>query len=84
MYRIERVGSVEPYGLADERLWEQGLIAGVAQRFCQRGRKLSIDEKKQNLFRRDDGMVQLTGGKGQSRIDVGAFEIGILLKDHLS
>jgi hypothetical protein len=58
--------------------------AGATQSLCQRRRKLSVDEKKQNLFRRDDGMVRLAGSKGQNRVNIGAFEIRILLKDRLS
>jgi len=60
------------------------LAAGLAQCLCQRGRKLRVDQKEQNLFRRDDGMVSLTGSKGQNRIDVRAFKIRILLKNRLS
>jgi hypothetical protein len=29
-------------------------------------------------------MVRLTGSEGQDRIDIGAFKIGIILKDRLS
>jgi hypothetical protein len=36
------------------------------------------------LFRRDDGMVCLTGSKGQHRIDVRASTIRIVLKNRLS
>jgi hypothetical protein len=60
------------------------LTADLAQRLCQQGRKLRIYQKEQNLFRRDDGMVRLTGSKGQNRIDVRVFEIRILLKNRLS
>jgi hypothetical protein len=58
--------------------------SGAAQSLCQRKRKLRVDEKKQSLFRRDDGMVRLTSGKGQDRIDIRAFEIWILLQDRFS
>jgi hypothetical protein len=44
----------------------------------------SVDQKEQNLFRRDDGMVGLTGGKGQNRINVRVFQIRILLENRLS
>jgi hypothetical protein len=60
------------------------LAAGAKQSLCQRRRKLSIDKNKQSLFRRDDGMVGLTDSKGQNRVDVGAFEIGVIRKDGLS
>jgi hypothetical protein len=60
------------------------LVAAITKRRCQRRRKLRVDQKKQSLFRRDDRMVSLTGRKGQDRIDVGAFEIGIIPKDRLS
>lgn len=59
------------------------LTTGLAQGLCERGRKLRVDQKEQNLFRRDDGMVCLTGGKGQNRIDVSVFKIRIFLKDRL-
>lgn len=58
--------------------------SGAAQRLCQRGRKLRVDQKQQDLLRRDDGVVSLARGKGQHSIDISAFEVGILLKDHLS
>jgi hypothetical protein len=60
------------------------LTAGLAQGFRQRRRKLCIDQKEQNLFRRDDGVVCLTGSKGKNRIDVRGFEIRILLKNRFS
>jgi hypothetical protein len=60
------------------------LTSGLAQCLSQRGRKLRIDQKKQNLFRRDNGMVRLPGGKGQNRIDIRIFKIRIFLKDRLS
>jgi hypothetical protein len=60
------------------------LAAGLAQRLCQQGRKLRVYQKEQNLFRRDDGMIRLTGSKGQNRIDVRVFEIRVLLKNRLS
>jgi len=60
------------------------LAAGVTQSYCQRGRKLSVDKKEQNLFRRNNGMVCLTGSKGQDGIDIRIFEIWILLKDRLA
>jgi hypothetical protein len=60
------------------------LTAGLTQCFSQRGRKLRIDQEEQNLFRRDDGMVCLPGGKGQNRIDIGTLKIRIFLKDRLS
>ena len=60
------------------------VAAGMAQCFPQRGRKLCIDEEQQNLFRRYDGVVRLPSGKGQRRIEVSIFEIGILLKNRLS
>ena len=60
------------------------LAAGLAQCLRQRGRKLRVDQKEQNLFRRDNRMVGLTGSKGQNRIDISAFKIRILLKDRLS
>ena len=61
-----------------------GLTAGLAQCLCERRRKLRVDQREQSLFRRDDGMVRLAGGKGQNRIDVGAFKIRIFLKDRLA
>jgi len=39
--------------------------------------------ERASLFRRDDGMVRLTGSKGQNRIDVRGFKIRILLKNRL-
>ncbi len=60
------------------------LMASLAQSLCQRGWKLRVDQKEQSLFRRDDGMVHLAGGKGQNRIDICAFEIRIFLKDRLT
>jgi hypothetical protein len=60
------------------------LAAAVAQSRAQRGRKLSVDQKKQSLFRRNDGMVCLTGSKGQDGIDISVFEIWILLKDRFT
>jgi hypothetical protein len=60
------------------------LAPSITQRPCQGRRKLRVDQKKQSLFRRYDRMVGLTRRKGQHRIDVGAFEIGIVLKDSLS
>jgi hypothetical protein len=60
------------------------LTAGLTQSFSQRGRKLRIDQEEQNLFRRDNGMVCLPGGKGQNRIDISALKIRIFLKDRLS
>jgi hypothetical protein len=60
------------------------LTAGLTQCFRQRRRKLRVDQKNQNLFRRDDGMVRLTGSKGQNRIDVRVFKIRIILKNRLS
>ena len=60
------------------------LAAGLAQRLCQQGRKLRVDQKEQNLFRRDDGMVRLPGSKGQNRINVRVFEIRIFLKNRLA
>ena len=59
------------------------LTARLAQCLRQRGRKLRVDQKEQDLFRRDNGMVRLPGSKGQNRIDIGIFKIGIFLKDHL-
>jgi hypothetical protein len=56
----------------------------LAQCLSQRRRKLRVDQKEQNLFRRNDGVVCLTGSKGQNRIDVHVFKIGIFLKDRLS
>lgn len=61
-----------------------GLTAGLAQCLCQRGRKLRVDQNEQNLFRRDNGMVRLAGGKGQNCIDVCVLKIGIFLKNGLS
>ena len=61
-----------------------GLAAGLAQCLCERRRKLRVDQKGQSLFRRDNGMVRLPGGKGQNRIDVGVFKIRIILKDRLA
>lgn len=60
------------------------LAARLAQCLRQRGRKLCVDRKEQNLFRRDNGMVRLPGSKGQNRIDISAFKIRIFLKDRLS
>jgi hypothetical protein len=60
------------------------LEPGLAQCFRQRRRKLRIDQKEQSLFRRDDGVVRLTGRKGHDRIDVRVFKIWIVLKDRLS
>ena len=61
-----------------------GLAAGLAQCLCERRRKLRVDQKGQSLFRCDNGMVRLPGGKGQNRIDVGVFKIRIILKDRLA
>ena len=60
------------------------LTARLAQCLCQRGRKLCVDQKEQNLFRRDNGMVRLPGSKGQNRIDIRVFKIRIFPKDRLS
>jgi hypothetical protein len=61
-----------------------GVASRLAKCLCQRRRKLRVDQKEQGLFRRDDGMVRLAGGKGQNRIDVGVFKIRIFLKDRLA
>src|SRR5580704_15185045 len=45
--------------------------------------KAEAEQKQQNLFRRDNRMVRLTRSKGQNRIDVCTFEIGIVLQDRL-
>jgi hypothetical protein len=45
---------------------------------------LRVDQKEQNLFRRDNGMVRLPGSKDQNRIDIGVFKIRVFLKNHLS
>ncbi len=58
--------------------------SGLTQSLCQRGRKLSVDQKEQGSFRRDDGVVGLPRGKGQNSIDIRAFEIGIILKYRLT
>jgi hypothetical protein len=58
--------------------------AGLAQRLRQRGRKLRIDQKEQNLFRRNDGMVRLPGSKGQDRIEIRVFKVRIFPKNRLS
>jgi hypothetical protein len=60
------------------------LTTVLPQCLSQRRRKLRVDQKEQNLFRRNDGVVCLTGSKGQNRIDVRVFKIGIFLKDRLS
>jgi hypothetical protein len=60
------------------------LMAGLAQYLRQRRRELRIDQKQQNLFRRDDGMIGLTGSEGQNRIEVRGLKIGILLENRLS
>jgi hypothetical protein len=60
------------------------LTAGLPQCRRQRGRKLRVDQKEQNLLRSDNGMVRLPGSKGQNRIDIGAFKIRILLKNRFS
>jgi hypothetical protein len=60
------------------------LTASVPQCLCQRRRKLRVDQEEQNLFRRDDGMVSLPGGKSQDRIDVRVFQVRILLKNRLA
>jgi hypothetical protein len=60
------------------------LTAGLTQCLRQRGWKLRVDQKEQDLFRRDNGMVRLPGSKGQNRIDISAFKIRILLKNRLS
>jgi len=57
---------------------------GLTQCFRQRRRKLRVDQKEQSLFRRYDGMIRLTGGKGQNRVEIRVFEIWIFLKDRLS
>ena len=59
------------------------LATGVAQCLRQGWRKLSVDKKKQSLFRRDDGMIGLTGSKRQNCINVRTLKIGIFLKDRL-
>jgi hypothetical protein len=60
------------------------LASGLTQCLSQRGRKLRIDQKQQNLFRRDNRVVRLPGSKSQNRVDIGIFEIRIFLKDCLS
>jgi hypothetical protein len=57
------------------------LAPRAAQSFCQYRRKLSIDEKEQSLFRRDDGMVRLASRKRQNRIDIRALQIRVFLED---
>jgi hypothetical protein len=61
-----------------------GRTAGAAQSLCQRGQELSVDEKEQDLFRRNDGMVCLAGSKGQGCVDILALEIWVLSQDRLS
>jgi hypothetical protein len=60
------------------------LTSGSTQSIRQRGRKLRIDDKQQDLFRCDDGMVGLPGRESQDSIDIRAFEIGIILKDRFA
>jgi len=60
------------------------LTAGLTQCLSQRGRKLRIDQKEQNLFRRDNRVVRLPGRKSQNRVDISILEIRIFLKDCLS
>ena len=61
-----------------------GLAAGLAQCTRQRGRKLRIHQKEQNLFRRNDGMVCLPRGKSQNRVNIGVFKIRIILENRFS
>jgi hypothetical protein len=58
--------------------------AGGAQRPRKRGRKLSVDEEQQNLFRGNNRMVRLASCEREHRIDICAFEIRIVEKDCLS
>ncbi len=59
------------------------IIAGSAQRFRKRGRKLSVDDEQQNLFRGNNWVVRVTSGERERGIDICAFEIRIVEKDCL-
>ena len=59
------------------------IVAGGAQRSRKRGRKLSVYDEQQNLFRGNNWMVRLTGCERERGIDICAFEIRIVEKDCL-
>jgi len=60
------------------------LIAGLAQGSSQQRRKLGVNQKKQDLLRRNNGVVRLACSKSQNCIDIGVFQIRIFLKNRLS
>jgi hypothetical protein len=57
--------------------------AGSAQGSCERGRKLSVDDEQQNLFRGNNRMVNVTSCERERGIDICAFEIRIVEKNCL-
>jgi hypothetical protein len=59
------------------------IVAGSAQGSRKRGRKLSVDDEQQDLFRGNNWMVRVTRCERERGIDVCAFEIRIVAKDGL-
>jgi hypothetical protein len=59
------------------------ILAGSAQGRSKRGRKLSVDDEQQNLFRSNNRVVRVTSCERQRGIDICAFEIRIVEKDCL-
>jgi hypothetical protein len=59
------------------------IVAGSAQGCSKRGRKLSVDDEQQNLFRSNNRVVRVTSCERQRCIDICAFEIRIVEKDCL-
>ncbi len=57
--------------------------AGSAQGSRKRGRKLSVDDEQQNLFRGNNWMVSVARCERERGIDICAFEIRIVQKDCL-
>jgi hypothetical protein len=51
------------------------IVAGGAQGSRKRGRKLSVDDEQQDLFRGNNWMVRLTRCERERGIDIRAFEI---------
>ncbi len=60
------------------------IATGIAQRRRQQRRKLSVNQEQHVSFCRNDRMIGLTGGKSQSRINVGALQIRIILQDRFA
>jgi hypothetical protein len=74
------IGSCQQTEIDDVNRWASGLT----QCLSQRGRKLRIDQKEQNLFRRYNRVIRLPGSKGQNCVDISILKIRIFLKDRLS